>query len=623
MRDGGANIAVHSGSATRIDLVLFDADGTEIWHHKLPIQDGTIFYGFVEGIAAGQHYGLRADGPYDPASGHHFDHHKLLLDPFARAISEPFRNQAELSRRGSETAHLVPKAIALADMPALPLRTLHQPQLIYELNVRGFTKLHPDVPVKKRGTIAALAEPAVINHFKTIGVDTVELMPIAAWMDERHLVNLGLRNAWGYNPVSMFAVDPRLAPGGLQEVRNTVSKLHAEGMNVILDVVFNHTGESDMLGPTLSQRGLDCTGYYRLFHGTNINDAGTGNTLALDRPHTVHWIVEAMRHWVLTCGIDGFRFDLATIMGREENNGFNREAPLLRAIQSDPVLSSRILIAEPWDIGPGGYQLGNFPYNWFEWNDKFRDDIRRFWRGDPWSTNSLATRIAGSSDVFAHKSRPSRSINFIAAHDGFTLHDLLHFTHKNNLANGENNRDGKDHEVTCPGSSAQALLATLLLSRGTAMITAGDEFGRTQGGNNNAYAQDNETTWLNWEFRDLALQKTLTALVELRRSLHDMIEDTFLNGGKRANGNPDVSWLDATGRPIDWSVADHRVLLMVLASDKRRVCIFLNGSSESLPLSVTPAKDKLWRNMLAKGKHVPAQSLGVFEEIEDDENPET
>ena len=623
MRDGGANIAVHSGSANRIDLVLFDDDGTEIWHHKLPLQDGTIFYGFVEGIAHGQHYGLRADGPYDPAGGHHFDHHKLLLDPFARAISEPFRYQAELSRHGAETAHLVPKAIADANLPPLTLRSPHQPQLIYELNVRGFTKLHPDVPVKKRGTIAALAEPAVIKHFKMLGVDTVELMPIAAWIDERHLVNLGLRNAWGYNPVSMFAVDPRLAPGGLQEVRDTVSKLHAEGLNVILDVVFNHTGESDMLGPTLSQRGLDCTGYYRLFHGTNINDAGTGNTLALDRPHTVHWIIEAMRHWVLTCGIDGFRFDLASIMGREENNGFNREAPLLRAIAADPVLSSRILIAEPWDIGPGGYQLGNFPANWFEWNDKFRDDVRRFWRGDDFAANSLATRIAGSSDVFAQKGRPSRSINFIAAHDGFTLHDLLHFTQKNNLANGENNRDGKNHEVTCPGSSAQALLATLLLSRGTPMLTAGDEFGRTQGGNNNAYAQDNETTWLNWEFRDTALQKSVTTLMQLRHGLRDVIDDTFLNGGSRANSNPDVTWLNANAQPLDWSRADNRVLMVVLASDKRRVCIFFNGSSESLPLSVTAASGKLWRNMLAKGKHVPAQSVGVFEEIDDDENPET
>lgn len=296
MRDGGANIAVHSASATHVDLALFDGQ-KQIWHHKLTKREGDVHFAFVAGIAEGQHYGLRAYGPYNPAAGHHFDHYKLLLDPFAKAITAPFQYHPELSRHRAETSHLVPKAIATPGFAPLQSRTPHQPKLIYELNVRGFTKRHPDVPEHKRGTVAALAEPAILQHFKTIGVDTIELMPVAAWIDERHLVNLGLRNAWGYNPVSMFAIDPRIAPGGLQELRNTVSTLHQHGINVLLDVVFNHTGESDMLGPTLSQRGLDCPGYYRLFHGTNINDAGTGNTLALDRPHTVHWIIEAMRHW--------------------------------------------------------------------------------------------------------------------------------------------------------------------------------------------------------------------------------------------------------------------------------------------------------------------------------------
>jgi len=363
-----------------------------------------VHFQFIEGVKAGQHYGLRADGPYDPNAGHHFDPQKLLLDPYATAISAPFQYHPDLSRHGTETSRLVPKAIASPRTAHVPIRRPKQPQLIYELNVRGLTKLHPDVPEHKRGTIAALAEPAILNHFKSIGADTIELMPIAAWIDERHLVNLGLRNAWGYNPVSMFAIDPRLAPGGLQELRDTVMKLHAENISVILDVVFNHTGESDMLGPTLSLRGLDCTGYYRLFHGTNVNDAGTGNTLALDRPHTVQWILAAMRHWVETCGIDGFRFDLATIMGRHEN-GFSPDAPLLTAINTDPVLKDRILIAEPWDIGPGGYQLGNFPNHWLEWNDKYRDDVRRFWRGDAFAANNFATRLAGSSDVFANKGK--------------------------------------------------------------------------------------------------------------------------------------------------------------------------------------------------------------------------
>jgi glycogen debranching enzyme len=622
LRDGGANIAVHSHTATHIELVLFDSDGKMIWQQTLTHHSGDVHFAFVEGMGEGQHYGLRAHGPYDPAAGLHFDPHKLLLDPYAKAISRPFSYSADLSRHGAETAFRVPKAVAMADFPPLPLRKPHAPKLIYEVNVRGFTKLHPDVPEAKRGTIAALAEPAIIQHLKKIGADTIELLPIAAWIDERHLANLGLTNAWGYNPVSLFAIDPRLAPGGLLELRETVSTLHEAGINVVLDVVFNHTGESDMLGPTLSLRGLDCTGYYRLFHGTNINDAGTGNTLALDRPHTVRWVVDSMRHWVLNCGVDGFRFDLASIMGREEK-GFNREAPLLQAIESDPVLSSRILIAEPWDLGPGGYQLGNFPQNWFEWNDLFRDDVRRFWRGDPWSTNNFATRLAGSADRLSEKGRPSRSINFIAAHDGFTLHDVLHFTQKNNFANGENNRDGKDNEVTCPGSRALALLSSLLFARGTPMITAGDEFGRTQGGNNNAYAQDNRTTWLDWENRNVKLEQQFSTLVELRQSLSDVINDGFLSGTKSQGNSPDVEWLAVDGTPLDWSQDTNRSFVMVLASAKRRICILFNGASTGVDLTLVAASGKYWRNLTGDELRAPAQAVMVFEEVSTNENSKT
>jgi glycogen debranching enzyme len=613
---------VHSATAAHIDIVLFEGE-KQIWQHKLTQRDGAVHFAFVEGISDGQHYGLRAAGPYDPAAGHHFDHHKLLLDPYARAITGPFHYHPTLSKHGAETSHLVPKAIATPDLKPLPARSPPQPKLIYELNVRGFTMRHPDVPKSKRGTIAALAEPAILKHFKSIGVDTIELMPIAAWIDERHLVNLGLRNAWGYNPVSMFAIDPRLAPGGLEELRHTVLTLHNAGINVVLDVVFNHTGESDMLGPTLSQRGLDCTGYYRLFHGTNINDAGTGNTLALDRPHTVQWIIAAMRHWVLSCGVDGFRFDLASIMGREANNGFNRAAPLLTAIESDSLLSSRLLIAEPWDLGPGGYQLGNFPDNWFEWNDKFRDDVRRFWRGDSYSANNMATRLAGSSDVFASKGKPSRSINFISAHDGFTLHDVLHFTQKNNSANGENNRDGKNGETTCPGSSALALLASLLFARGTPMLTAGDEFGRTQGGNNNAYAQDNETTWLDWKNRDTKLEKQFGEMVKLRLQLADVLADNFLTGQADDNQRPDVQWFAGDGVPLDWSREHNRCFAMVLASATRRLCIFINGTSSVQRLQVKPARGMLWRNLTDIGRDVPAQCVAIFEDVFASEDSKT
>ncbi len=546
---------------------------------------------FVEGITEGQHYGLRAHGLYDPAAGHHFDHHKLLLDPYARAISAPFQYAPPLSRHGAETAHLVAKAIATADIPAIQPRTPHQPRLIYELNVRAFTMRHPDVPNAKRGTIAALAEPAIIKHFKSIGADTIELMPISAWIDERHLVNLGLRNAWGYNPVSFFSIDPRLAPGGLTELRETVSMLHGHGINVLLDVVFNHTGEGDALGPCLSLRGLDNKGYYRLFHGAYVNDAGTGNTLALDRPHNVNLVVDALRHWVTACGVDGFRFDLATVVGRD-GDGFDPDAPLFSEINTDPVLSSRILIAEPWDVGPNGYQLGNFPANWYEWNDRYRDDVRRFFRGDGWSANALATRLAGSSDIFTSKGRPSRSINFIAAHDGFTLADLLKYDHKHNEMNGEGNRDGKNHEVTCIGSNARALLATLLLSRGTPMITAGDEFGRTQKGNNNAYAQDNEITWLDWDHADHTLAETVGRLMILRKQLADVLEDKFLT-----NGN--ATWYGADGKPKNWDDSSKRILTLVVTTNVRRIAIHVSAAPSPIPMAVPSSPGHNWKELFS------------------------
>jgi glycogen operon protein len=591
LRDGGANIAVQSTSASHIDLCLFDAAGTQQWHHRLTRHEGDIHFMFVEGIAEGQHYGLRASGPYDPASGHHFDHHKLLLDPYGRAISAPFQYTPSLSRHGAETAHLVPKAVATVDMTAMQLRTPHQPGLIYELNVRAFTMRHPDVPEAKRGTISALAEPAIIRHFNSIGADTIELMPIAAWIDERHLVNLGLRNAWGYNPVSFFAIDSRLAPGGLKELHDTVSTLHEHGFNVLLDVVFNHTGEGDALGPTLSFRGLDNKAYYRLFHGAYVNDAGTGNTLALDRPHNVELVMDALRHWVTVCGVDGFRFDLATILGRD-GDGFKADAPLFRAINADPLLSSRILIAEPWDVGPGGYQLGNFPSNWYEWNDRYRDDVRRFFRGDGWSANALATRLAGSSDIFTNKGRPSLSVNFIAAHDGFTLADLLKYDRKHNEMNGEGNRDGKSHEVTCIGSNAHALLATLLLSRGTPMIAAGDEFGRTQNGNNNAYAQDSEITWLDWDHADHKLAETVGQLMILRKQLADVLEDRFLT-----NGN--AMWYGADGKPKNWDVASKRTLTLVVTTNARRVAIHISAAASPAPMAVPASPEHSWKELFS------------------------
>ncbi len=546
----GARFAVHSATAEKIVLCLFE-NGVETARIPLTPTDN-IHSTFVRGLAPGTHYGLRAEGPWTPEQGHCFDPSKLLLDPYATAIDKPFVFDERLAQRGIDTALLVPTAIAVAPLQDLPLRQLAEPGFIYELQVRSFSKLHPDIPEAQRGTIAALAHPAIIAHLKRIGVDTVELMPITAWITERHLAQVGLRNAWGYNPVSFFAPDPNLAPGGLADIRSTIAELHRHGFNVILDMVFNHSGEGDASGPVLSFRGLDNTGYYAQHNGSLDNDTGCGNTFALYREPMMSLVLASLRHWVLQAGVDGFRFDLATVMGRT-GKGFSLRAPLLEAIEADPVLSTRIMIAEPWDVGPGGYQLGNFPPRWYEWNDKFRDDVRRFWRGDDFSANTMATRLSGSSDVFPGNTTRTRSVNFIAAHDGFTLRDLTEFRHKDNLANGENNRDGKSDELTCPDAKPAALIGSVLLARGIAQITAGDEFGRTQKGNNNAYAQDNEIIWLDWDNADEGLIDATAAFSSLRKEL---------GIGARFLVPENVQWLTDGNLPIDWSRAENHILIL-------------------------------------------------------------
>jgi glycogen operon protein len=576
--EDGVRFSVWSGAAERIWLCLFGADGAET--HRVPMELGedAVFSAFVKGIGAGQRYGFRAEGPYGPANGIWFDPQKLLVDPYALAIDRPFQYDARLAaaREGNlDTAPLVPKSLVCDLEPVSQQEPLFSPGgLIYEINVRGFSMRHPDVPEEQRGTIAALAHPAIIAHLKKLRVGAIELMPIAAWMDERHLAPLGLTNAWGYNPVTFMALDPRLAPGGWTELRQTVDALHAAGIGVILDVVFNHTAESDALGPTVSLRGLDSRAYYRHDdQGRLINDTGTGNTLDCANPATQRLVLDSLRTFVRYAGVDGFRFDLAPILGRDAN-GFSPDAPLLRAMLDDPEIGSRVLIAEPWDIGPGGYQLGNFPEKFLEWNDRYRDDARRYWRGDGGMVPMLATRLAGSSDIFAGEG--TRTVNLIAAHDGMTLADLVAYQHKHNHANGEDNRDGHDdnlswnHGVEGPsdradvvearGRSVRALLATLFLSRGAIMLTAGDEFGRTQGGNNNAYAQDNEITWLDWHGRDRALEDFVARLAEIRATHPTFAETRFLTGD-------DVRWLDADGTPMTaekWNDPSRRDLTVEL-----------------------------------------------------------
>ena len=618
---GGANIAVFSAHATAIELCLFDDTGqTELERIALPSRTGDIWHAYVPGIVAGTRYGLRADGPWDPERGHRFDPTKLLVDPHAVLLDRQFKLAPAMfsvgengnGRNMDDSAPFMPKAIAVsalepdASRPRVPWGET----IVYEMHVRGYTQRLEAVPPNLRGTCAGLAHPAAIEHLVRLGVTTVELMPLAAAVEERHLAALGLVNYWRYNPVAFCAPDPLLAPGGADEIVAMVAALHAAGIEVIVDVVFNHSGEGDALGPTLSLRGLDNATYYRLapdVPGGYINDTGCGNTLALDRPPVLRLVLDAFRRFA-AFGIDGFRLDLASTLGRRAD-GFDPAAPLLQAMAQDPLLRDLKIIAEPWDIGPGGYQLGAFPAPWGEWNDQYRDAVRRFWRGDSGLVGALATRVAGSADVFAGRSRPlSRSINFVTAHDGFTLADLVAHARKHNEANGEHNRDGTDanfswnHGVegltTDPTIRAardrdvRALLATLLLSRGTPMLAMGDELGRTQHGNNNAYSQDTELAWVDWATANQTLCNYTAGLIRLRREHPALRLETPLTGRPvDDNAIPDVEWRRPDGREMaqhDWSAGDNGTLIAVLyapVSGKRhgdRVAIALNASREGL-----------------------------------------
>ena len=527
---GVTRFRVRAPRASALWLCLFDGE-TERRHAMQ--RDGDDWIVERPGDRHGMAYGYRAEGEWAPDKGLWFDPAKLLVDPHAVTLDRRFVQDPALARFGVDTAHLVPRALvpAAAEAVAVAAPVFARGGLIYEVNVRGFSLLHPDVPPALRGTVAALAAPAVIAHLQRLHVGAVELMPIVAAIDERHLGRLGLRNAWGYNPVVPMALDPGLCPDGVGELRRTVAALHAAGIGVILDMVFNHSGESDVDGGVLSLRGLDNAAYAHAPDGRLINDTGCGNTLDFANPAVRDLTLASLRHFVGQCGVDGFRFDLAPVMAR--GPGFAADAPIFAEIAADALLADRILIAEPWDIGPGGYQLGNFPAGWLEWNDRFRDDVRRFWRGDG-RIADLVTRVAGSSDIFGDD---CRSVNFIAAHDGFTLADSVAYAAKHNLANGEANRDGHDDNLSwnCGvegpsddedvlarrGADLRALLGTLFASTGTIMLTAGDEFGRSQHGNNNAYAQDTPVTWIDWAGRDTELEAHVAALAGARMARPD------------------------------------------------------------------------------------------------------
>lgn len=601
----GVNFAVYSESATNIWVCLFDEADQEIERFELDVHQDNIRAGLIANVGIGARYGLRADGPYDPDQGLFFDPHKLLVDPYARHLDRVFVRspRLRLAREDAvDTAPLVPKGIVRgsAEEPA-KLRKKKVPNLFYELNVRGFTMRHPSVQGPLRGTVAGLTTKRVIDHFKYLGVDTVQLMPTAAWIDEGHLPALGLTNAWGYNPVAYFAVDPRLVPRGPQELRVMTDAYRKAGINVILDVVYNHTGEGDQQGPILSMMGLDPQTYYRWVDVDGkkylVNDTGTGNTLRCDHPAVQRLVIDSLRYYVEELGVAGFRFDLATVLGREP--AFNPEAEMLRKIKEDPVLSQVILVAEPWDPGPGGYAVGKFGQEFQEHNDTYRDEIRAFWKGEPAKIGALAGKVSGSAELFDFAGRkPHHGVNMLAVHDGFTLRDLVSYHDKHNDANGESNKDGHnnnqswncgvegetddDNINSARRRDVRAMLATLFLSRGTPLIQQGDEMYRTQQGNNNAYAQDNEISWVDWENADGTLVDFVAAVNKFRKDHPAVSHDHWLVGQER-NELRDVVWLHPDAREMnegDWNDAGASVLGMHVRYKDDEVVVWFNRRIE-------------------------------------------
>ncbi len=612
-------------NAEGVFLCLYDGD-REIFRAAMNRGDGGVFRGLAPGFGEGARYGFRVQGPYDPARGHRFDVSKLLADPYAVGFDRPFRLHPSMFAYGEDSGPYTAKAIAGAPSPAPPggERISSDSLVIYELNLRGFSRLNPAIPQGARGTFAGLAHPASIAHLASLGATAVEIMPADPFVDERHLPPLGLANAWGYNSVVFGSPDPRLAPGGWAEVRAATDALHAAGMEVVLDVVFNHNGESDQFGPTLSFRGLDNAAWFRLDRNnpaTYVNDAGTGNCLALDRPLVVDMAMGALRRWMTYGGIDGFRFDLATSLGRGPS-GFDSNALFFEALAGDPALRGARLIAEPWDLGPGGYRLGEFPPAFAEWNDRFRDAVRRFWRGDAGMRGEIATRMAGSRDVFARAAAPSKGVNYVVAHDGFTLTDVVSYQTKHNEANGESNRDGTDANSSwnhgAEGPSADPaivglrkrdqrnLLTLLLASRGTPMLAMGSELGFTQRGNNNAYAQDNETTAIQWREADTSLIAFTRRLAQARRAHPALSCNSFLTGKPfDASGLPDVEWRDADGPMTvsSWNDPAGAVLAAVFAAphedDVDRVAVAMNRSNEVAEINLPPPRAGMaWRAII-------------------------
>ncbi len=664
--ENGVNFAVFSAHAERIELCLFDPAGErEVARLTLPEWTDEVWHGYLPGAGAGLVYGYRVHGPHAPEEGHRFDPAKLLLDPYARRLSGRFERSASspdgaACRFGADTAGLVAKAIVTpADLPladhAVRPRNGRSSTLIYEAHVKGLTALHPEVAPRRRGTYAALGEPHVIEHFQRLGVTALELMPIQAFIDEPHLIEKGLVNYWGYNPINWFAVEPRYASTSdpLAELQAAIAALHAAGIEVLLDVVYNHTGEGDGFGPCLAYRGLDNKSYYRLDPTAAdgyANLTGCGNTVDASYPRVLQLIMDSLRYWVEVVGVDGFRFDLAATLGREPA-GFDKGAGFFDCLKQDPVLSRVRLIAEPWDIGPEGYRMGGFGPGWSEWNDRYRDVVRGFWRGDEGMLPELAARLLGSADLFEHQGRrPWSSINFVAAHDGFTLADLVTYQERHNEANLESNGDGHGHNlswnngiegpsddtaiVAARERDVRNLLATLFFSQGTVMLGMGDELGRSQSGNNNAYCQDNPLSWVDWPAADEALLDFVARLAAIRRTHPILRRQHFLHGSIEADdGTPDVQWLKPEGMAMtraDWSDPTRRAVLLLLAGDATvefnedgspatdgRFVVALNAGSAPLPLDLPNGRwtVRLDTSAQARPELLPARSVVLFEAL--------
>ena len=631
----GVNFALFSANATKVELCLFDDGGrTELERIELPEYTDEVWHGYVPTARPGTVYAYRVHGPYAPREGHRFNHHKLLLDPYARAhVGELAWNPAvfgyEKEASGADpgldvrdSAAFMPKCRVVdpaftwgrAAKPSVPWdRTI-----FYETHVRGYTRTHPLVPEKMRGTFAGLAVREVVDYIKSLGVTSVELLPIHTFINDDFLLERGLSNFWGYNTIGFFAPDPRYARDAafaFAEFKEMVARLHDAGLEVILDVVYNHTAEGNELGPTLSFRGIDNASYYRLVPDDRrlyINDTGTGNTMNLSHPRVIQMVTDSLRYWAQDMQVDGFRFDLGTILAREPD-GFDEQSGFLKACSQDPVLSGVKLIAEPWDCGPGGYQVGGFPPGWAEWNDKYRDSVRDFWKGDL-PPSGLAPRLCASADMFNRRGRkPWASVNFITAHDGFTLADVVSYNAKHNAANGEDSRDGTDanhswnHGAEGPTPDAairvlrdrqmRNMMATMLLSQGTPMILAGDEFARSQHGNNNAYCQDNAVSWVDWE--ESARKASMTAFVRKLTALrHDypiLRRGRFMTGAmNEAIGVRDVTWVKSCGGEMageDWNDPERRCFGMLMDGRAQATGIRRRGSDATMLLVLNAYHD--------------------------------